>query len=261
MMTTTENRTPAPGGLRSSEPFVSAHGRAVVVTALFAAYIVVALLSIGTTVFGLAAEPVILAQAEGADEPITLNDLLLLLVGLGALVVYISLVVAFLLWLHRVSKNVPALGNARSKVEYTPGWAVGWFFIPFANLVMPYKAVREVWDKSDPAIKYEDDIMFTPPGSATLVLGWWIAWVASNVLSNISWRLMGDSTPGTANFVAGVDIIADASGIIAAVLAILVVRDIDRRQSERARHVIYAPHTPPPPPVFTQQPQPPPQGA
>ena len=23
------------------------------------------------------------------------------------------------------------------------GWAIGWFFVPFANLVMPYQAMKE----------------------------------------------------------------------------------------------------------------------
>jgi Domain of unknown function (DUF4328) len=258
-MATTENQTQPPAaGLIASEPFVSAHGRALVVIALFVAYIVVASLSVLTTAFRFATDSVILTAVEETGEQLTLSDLIALLMGLGVLVVYVSLVIAFLLWLYRVSKNLPALGNVKSKIEYTPGWAVGWFFIPFANLVMPYKAVREVWEKSDPAIKSESDIMFTPPASAPLLLGWWISWIASNVLSNISWRLDGRSTLGTQGFVAGVDIISDVAGIISAVLAILVVKGIDRRQAERARHVVYVPHMPPPPPLFTPPPPPPP---
>lgn len=258
--TETQQQAPAPG-LPASEPFVSAHRRAMVVIALFVTYIVLSFLSLGTTVFRIATDPVILAAAEEeGEEAITLADLLMLLVGLPAILVYIALVVAFLMWLYRVSKNVPALGNAKSRVEYSPGWAVGSFFIPFANFYMPYKAVREVWDKSDPAIKTEDDIMFTPSGSAPHLLGWWLTWLAATVLSRISWRLEGRSgRPDLQNFIAGVDIAADVLAILAAVLAIIVVRDIDRRQTERSRYVNYAPHTPPPPPLFTQQPQPPPQ--
>ncbi|HEX8354667.1 MAG TPA: DUF4328 domain-containing protein, partial [Pyrinomonadaceae bacterium] len=222
-------------------------------------YIVVAFFSIVTTLFGLAADPIVLAAGDGADEQLTLNDLLMLLVGLGAFLVYVALVVAFLMWLHRASKNVPALGNPKSAVEHSPGWAVGSFFVPFVNLVVPYKAVREVWVKSDPAVRAGDDFMFAQPSSAPLLLGWWVTWIVSNVASNISLRLhAGGETPDTQGFVAGVDIVSDVLGIVAAALAILVVRGIDRRQAERASHVAYVPHTPPPPPVFTQHA---PQGA
>jgi hypothetical protein len=251
-MATSETHVPAPGGLIASEPYVPAHGRALVVVGLFVAYIVVAFFSIATTTLRLATSPIVLAAGEGADGQLTLNDLLMLLVGLAAILVYVTLVIAFLMWLHRVCRNVPALGNPQSGVEHSPGWAVGSFFIPFVNLVVPYKAVREVWVKSDPAVRTGDDFMFAQASSAPLVLGWWIAWLVSNVAGNISWRLMGGETPDTQGFVGGVDIISDLLGIVAAVLAIAVVRGIDRRQAERARHVSYAPHMPPPPPVFAQ---------
>ena len=244
-----ENRTAPPSGLTASEPFVSAHGRAVVVVALFVAYILTALFSIVTNIVALA-EPIVLITEEG--QQVTLYDVLLLLSILATFLVCGALVVAFLVWLYRAVRNVPALGNPKSGVEYSPGWAVGSFFVPFVNLVVPYRAVREVWEKSDPAVRTGDDFMFAQPSSAPLVLGWWLAWIASNVLSNIAWRLHDDvMSPGTLRFVAGVHITSHLSGIVAAALAIPVVRGIDRRQTERARHVTNVSHMPPPPPVFT----------
>src|SRR5918997_1098797 len=98
---------------------------------------------------GYQATPPAGLTAEAAET----NDLRQWAVALIHLAVRIALVVAFLLWLHRASKNLAALGNPKSRIEYTPGWAVGWFFIPFANLVMPYRAVREVWVKSEPPVR------------------------------------------------------------------------------------------------------------
>ncbi len=256
MMITEPHAAQPAAGLVASEPFVSAHGRAMVVVALFVAYIVVTLCSVGVHFMRLTMSPVVLGDG-GGEGQITLDDLLQFFVGLGTLLVYVALVVAFLVWLHRASKNVPALGNPKSKVEFTPGWAVGWFFIPLANLVMPYRAVREVWEKSDPAVRSESDVMFTPPSSGGLLLAWWVCWIASNVVSNIAVRLQADAhTYDAARSVAGVVIFSDLIDILAAVLALLVVSGLDRRQRERSRHVTYLPHRPPPPPVFTQQPQP-----
>ena len=257
MMMTSE--THAPPGLRGGGPFVSAHTRAMIVVALFVAYIVMAVFSAASSLLLFFTNPVLLAAEEGMDGPLTLYDLLQMLSGLGILLVFVALVVAFLMWLHRVVKNLPALGNAKQRVEYSPGWAVGSFFVPFVNLVVPYKAVKEVWEKSDPNVRGEDGLMFSAASSAPpILLGWWIFWIVSNFASNLSWRLQRNEVNSESlNFVAGVDLVANLLSVIAAALAILVVRDIDRRQAERARHVTYVPDLPPPPPIFRPQ-QPPP---
>jgi uncharacterized BrkB/YihY/UPF0761 family membrane protein len=39
---------------------------------------------------------------------------------------------AWFIWLHRAVANARSLGVP---TECTPGWAVGWWFVPFANLV------------------------------------------------------------------------------------------------------------------------------
>ncbi|HEX8117701.1 MAG TPA: DUF4328 domain-containing protein, partial [Pyrinomonadaceae bacterium] len=238
-----------PAGLTASEPFESAHTRATVVVVLFALYVVVALAAVAANVAQLALPPVVLAAAEEGGEQLTLGDLFQFIIALATLCVFVALVVAFCLWLHRAAKNLRALGN--KNMEHSPGWAVGSFFVPFVNLVVPYKAVKEVWLKSDPSAHIEEGVMFTAPSSTPpLVLGWWIAWLVSNFLGRLSWRLQDNSTLGTHDFVVGVDIISDLANVVAAVLAVLVVRGIDRRQAERARHVTYIPHTPPPPPLF-----------
>lgn len=65
-------------------------------------------------------------------------------VGYGALLVLN--IVLFFFWLHRAASNTEALGA--KGLESSPGWTVGWFFVPVANLVMPYRAMREVWQAS-----------------------------------------------------------------------------------------------------------------
>lgn len=247
-MTSPETQARPPVPLTASEPFRSGHTRATVVVALCVAYIVVAASAIVANLMKLETASVVIA-AEAGQEQFTLDDLLQLLVGLAALFVLVPLGIAFLVWLHRVAANIPALGNPKSKVEHTPGWAVGSFFVPFINLFIPYKAVKEVWAKSDPSIRTEDDFMYGGPSSSPLLLIWWLAWLASSFLGQLSWRL---EDKATGDFIAGVEIVSGVAGILASVLAIMVVRDIDRRQAERARHVRYIPNLPPPPPLFRQ---------
>jgi hypothetical protein len=244
------------GGLTSSEPFVSAHGRAQVVIFLFMAWVAAALFSV---VSDLLQVSFLTDAAAGAitKEGAEMNDTRQAAVAVLHVCIHVALVVAFLLWLHRASRNLPALGNERSRIEYKPGWAVGGFFIPIVNFYMPYKAVREVWEKSDPAIRTADDIRFTPPASAPLLLGWWLSWLAMNALARIASRLGRDAaTIETMRWLTWLDIVVDVTGILSAVLAVYVVRGVDRRQETRARNVTYVPEAPPPPPLFT----PPPQG-
>jgi hypothetical protein len=188
---------------------------------------------------------------EAADS----NDMRQGAVWLIHLVVRVALIIAFLLWLYRAAGNLAALGNPKTRIEYTPGWAVGWFFIPFANLVMPYKAVSEIWVKSEPPVREGDGFAFSPRPSTSLVLAWWLTWLASNFISRFVSRFFDKAeTIEAMQGMTWAAIIADVLFIVAAVLAIFVVKSIDRRQEERSRHVAYVRNLPPPPPIFRPQP-------
>jgi len=68
--------------------------------------------------------------------------------------VYIATSVMFLIWLFRIYKNLDVLESQQNR-EFTPGWAVGWWFVPFANLVKPFQVMREAWFDSNPEIETE----------------------------------------------------------------------------------------------------------
>lgn len=256
-MMNVENSTAPPAGLTAGEPFVSAHGRAQVVLFLFATFAAAALFSIFSDLLQLGLIADMASGGEVAQVSVEMNDVRQAVAALLQIAVRLLLAVAFLVWLHRVTKNVPALGNPRSKINYTPGWAVGSFFIPFGNLFMPYRAVREVWDHSDPAVRTAEEAGSTlRPPRPGLVVGWWLCFVLWTFLNRASDRLAGGAETAEAlRSAAWVTITSDVVGIVAAVLGIMVVRGLDRRQAERARHVVYVPNMPPPPPLFTQQQQ------
>jgi hypothetical protein len=53
-------------------------------------------------------------------------------IGFAQMVAYWVTSVAFFVWLHRANRNLPALGAIGLK--FTPGWAVGCFFVPLVNV-------------------------------------------------------------------------------------------------------------------------------
>src|SRR5258708_386553 len=51
------------------------------------------------------------------------------------LVVYVVAGLGFVVWFYQAVANLRAAGL--KQMEFTPGWAIGGFFVPFLNLVRP----------------------------------------------------------------------------------------------------------------------------
>jgi hypothetical protein len=62
--------------------------------------------------------------------------------GLIYTVVTVVGIVFYMMWQHRAFWNARAFGN---ETKFSPGWSVGWWFIPFANLVMAGLVLRDLW--------------------------------------------------------------------------------------------------------------------
>jgi hypothetical protein len=107
----------------------------------------------------------------------------LLIAGLSQLasaLVMVACIVVVALWIHRVSANAHALSD---DMTISPGWAVGWYFIPFANLVKPYQGMKEAWMASH----FRDNWHGEP--TPALLVWWWALWLITNILANISFRI------------------------------------------------------------------------
>ena len=52
---------------------------------------------------------------------------------------FFGLIITFLMWLHRASSNLASLGYINQR--FSPGWAVGWWFIPFMNILRPFEPI------------------------------------------------------------------------------------------------------------------------
>ena len=158
------------------------------------------------------------------------------LAGLAAVFVFISCAVMFCVWIHRANRNARALG-ARG-MEFTPGWAAGWFFVPFANLFKPYQAVREIYQASDPDRDEDDEGALLSwhwskqPAPAQMKL-WWGTWILMNAFGNASLRLSfrddaASQATGTWLGVAGA-----VAAVPCTLLVIWLIFEIEDRQARR----------------------------
>ena len=66
-----------------------------------------------------------------------------------------------------------------------------------------------------------------------LVVAWWSAWLIGLVLSRIAFQLGRGSDPGALAASTAVDLASGVVLIAAAVCAVLIVRDVTRRQDRK----------------------------
>lgn len=146
-------------------------------------------------------------------------------------VVFLLTAVLFSRWMYRAYRNVHALasgGRLREEFQYTPSGAVWSFYIPFINLVRPCKAMAELWRRSAP------DTMAM--ASSGIIGVWWAMWLGGTILRNQSNRMVqraGEDLEQLSSAV-WVGTVAELLMTVAAVLAIVLIRQIGRRQAARA---------------------------
>ena len=226
--------TPPPDVRAATGVFREAHGLAVWVVGLLVAAAVATLLTIPFRVSQLVS---LRRYVRGVGSLADVNRATDRARGIGVVagLISLSLIVLWLVWQHRAQSNLRALGAVG--MRYSPGWTVGWWFIPVACWVMPYRTVCELWRASGPGGGATG--WTTQPVSAILPI-WWGAWVARWGLAIISSLTTNDAgqplftyTPQQLLHRVSWGIWADVAYAVAAIMAVLVVREIDRRQRER----------------------------
>jgi hypothetical protein len=106
----------------------------------------------------------------------------LVLVGLldcSRLMVLLPAGIVFLCWTYRAYKNLNLFRMAG--LQYSPGWAVGYFFIPIVNLFRPCQVFQEMWRASDPTVTRPGDYDWNRSGNSALIGFWWAAWIIAGL--------------------------------------------------------------------------------
>jgi hypothetical protein len=165
-----------------------------------------------------------LLSGDYSDEDGAANDAREALVSSAAAVVLILTMIVFAVWIVRAHRNLPGLGGER--LDVTPGWALGWFFIPIAWLWKPYKAMRTLWQASHNAPRWDlEDVPFWVPL-------WWAVWLLSNSADQVVTRLtLGADTYDELVSVTQLSIAVAGIGIVLDGLAMLLVSRIARAQA------------------------------
>ena len=161
------------------------------------------------------------------------NDKREALLGGATVLLTLGTMVVFGRWIVLAHRNLEPLGV--HFLDFTPGWAVGWFFIPIANLWKPYQAMRFLWrgshDSQDPA----------SVNSTWLLPTWWTFWIISSLLGNFTLRFsMRAQTVPELQILTVVSLINCIIDIGLFLIAALMVRRIWKAQLEQALHPVPA---------------------
>ncbi|MDF2693553.1 MAG: hypothetical protein K0S65_1936 [Labilithrix sp.] len=172
----------------------------------------------------------------GAEQTLTMFAVVGLL-GLVSMGVSIFTSIVFLLWTYQAAKNVRAFGQRG--LTFTPGWAVGWWFVPVASLWLPYKALREIWRASDPDALGSGGGAWMTRSVPSLFPLWWTTYLLYSFVSAFSvigQIMTGLQQPGKAEVGGGMGVIAGSFFLVIAAVAIIsIMKQLDRRQEVCAR--------------------------
>lgn len=101
------------------------------------------------------------------------NDQRQLVVELFYFLVFIVSGFLILKWIHRANYNAHQLGA--QDMVFTPGWSIGYYFIPFFALWKPYQAMKEIWQASH----NPSDWGFVK--KSQIVSLWWFLWITTSL--------------------------------------------------------------------------------
>jgi hypothetical protein len=148
----------------------------------------------------------------------------------------LACMILFGVWIVRSGKNAWLFSNlARQSgtsrpgfappfLQNTPGWAVGWYFIPIANFWKPYGAMKEIVQASS----VRESL------AASLLPTWWTLWLASLIFDRVIRVVDRSETEWDAIHLAVIWTTASGIEIALHLIAIVLVSGVTRLQASAA---------------------------
>jgi len=140
------------------------------------------------------------------------------IVALIYLAVFIVSGFLILRWIHRSNYNARKLGA--SDMEFTPGWSIGYYFIPILTLWKPYQAMKEIWKASHNPSNWQSE------NTSSLLGIWWFLWIVTNMLGQAVFRMSNgaEELPELINL----NLVSQASEVLSIPLALVTLLVVNR---------------------------------
>jgi Domain of unknown function (DUF4328) len=133
--------------------------------------------------------------------------------------------ITFLKWVYRAYKNVQGFGA--EGLRFSPGWAIGYYFIPILSLIRPVQVMSEIWRAS-----YDPRNWPRSPGS-WLIATWWSLFLLYSGVTQVSLQLgLQASTNDQWTLAAVFAILGDFFSLPLSIIVLRLVTEIYKRQKE-----------------------------
>ena len=131
---------------------------------------------VSSAIFILLSLAIMALGIEGSVELLELYGIAAIVVTAVFILVSVPTVAA---WIYRAQANLQLATEYR--LDISPGWAVGWFFVPFANLVKPYEAMKQLWSNTAGS---------ADPDAGSPLGRWWGCFLVGGISQNIGARML-----------------------------------------------------------------------
>jgi hypothetical protein len=158
-----------------------------------------------------------------SPDQVATNDPIQGIIGLLQSGLGIVTGITFLKWIYRAYKNIQGFGA--EGLRFSPGWAVGYYFIPILSLVRPVQVMSEIWRASDDPRNWP-----RRPGS-WVIASWWTLFLLYTAVTQISLEIaIQASTNEQWTLAAVLAIAGDLFSIPLSIAALRLVTEVYRRQ-------------------------------
>ncbi len=95
--------------------------------------------------------------------------------------------VVFIVFMRHAYRNImqPVIANRR----YSPGWTIGAFLVPLANIFMPHLVMREIWQCSRALVRSHPDGHWQEERRPFVLRAWWPAALTAFLIMDLLARL------------------------------------------------------------------------
>lgn len=119
-------------------------------------------------------------SSEEARADATVSDQRQQVIGICYLIVFVISAILILRWIYKSNINARNLGA--KNMTFSPGWSVGYYFIPILTLWKPYQAMKEIWKASKAPSDWEHQ------NEGGFLSIWWTLWLFSNAIGQFIFR-------------------------------------------------------------------------
>ena len=153
---------------------------------------------------------------------------------ISEIAIIILVIIFFFIWLNNAYKNIYTMKI--QSIEYTPNWAVGWFFIPILNLFRPFQIIRELWKASNPEYMPNEGISWKSQNTEKIIIFFWTFYLISEIFLRGVIKLSELRETDTAEEMlrsCRITLFQQILYIISAILLIKIVRTITIMQKQK----------------------------